>query len=433
MEIIFWGATETVTGSMTFFKLPEGLICVDAGLYQGTPEIEKLNETPLPFKPRDIKSVVLTHAHLDHSGFLPYLVKNGFRGPIFCTKATLALVKIILEDSAKIMEKKYYDPKDVQRTLNLVKIIKWNEVVPLLGGSIKLIPAGHILGASSVEIISNNKKIIVSGDLGRSDDPLMDAPNPIQECDAVIMESTYGSRKRTGVINQEIESFINRVKKQSAVGIIASFAVARAQLIIHAIDEYFLLHPENRIKVFLDSPMMLNANKIYKKFSFLTKNPETLKKYLESCHFIEYQNQWDHLKKKTGPMIIISSSGMLSGGRILRYLENWQHDKTAILFLAGHQSEGSPGQALLKGQRDIAISEESLIHWCGEVLNSDAFSSHADQDELLEWTKKLDKKTPIYLIHGDHESKIKLRTELKQHFEMVYIPKRMDTFKPDVC
>ncbi len=430
MEIIFWGATQTVTGSMTFIKLPEGIICVDAGLYQGTEDIEKLNDTTLPFKPSDIKLVVLTHAHLDHSGLLPYLVKHGFKGSILCTKATSALVKIILEDSAKIMEKNYYDLKDVQKTLNLIKTIKWDESISLLGGSFRLLPAGHILGASSAEIMANNRKVIVSGDLGRSDDPLMNAPNPCPDCDAVILESTYGSRNRTGSIDQEIELFINRVINHSTVGIIASFAVARAQLIINAINEYFLLHPEKKIQVHLDSPMMLQANKVYKKFSFLTKNPETLKKYIESSSFVEYQNQWDHLKKKTGPLIIISSSGMLSGGRILRYLENWQHDKKAILYLAGHQSEGSPGLKLIEGQREIAISEENPIYWNGEILTSDAFSSHADQEELIAWTKKLNKKTPIYLIHGNNESKIKLKAELKKHFEMVYIPKRMDTFKP---
>jgi metallo-beta-lactamase family protein len=429
MEIIFWGSTEGVTGSMTFVRLPEGLICVDAGLYQGTEETEALNEKPLPFNPNEINAVILTHAHLDHSGYLPLLIKNGFKGKIFCTRPTAALIKIILEDSAKIPDQHYYDEEQVKETLKHLSIIEWNESKSLLGGSFKLIPAGHILGASSVSIESEGKTIVFSGDLGRKDDPMMKAPLPCPPCDAVIMESTYGNRKRTGDIEKELNSFLMKISRESRIGIIASFAVARGQLLITLINNFFVRHPDEKVRVVFDSPMMGLANEVFEKYSYLTKIPGTIKNALLGQEGIEHQGQWDGLKKKKGPLIIISSSGMLTGGRIGRHLENWQDDKTAILFLTGYQSEGTPGRELLNGHRTIKSTSGKMIHWEGEVLSSDAFSSHADHDELIEWTNELNCESKIFLIHGEKDAKMNLKNDLSSKFSFVHIPSKSEIFK----
>lgn len=428
MEIIFWGSTEEVTGSITFVRVPKGLICIDAGLYQGTPETEALNETPLPFTPSEINAVILTHAHLDHSGYLPFLVKNGFRGRIFCTKPTAELAKIILEDSAKIPDQNLYDMEDVKITLNHISIVEWGELKPLLGANFKLLPAGHILGASSVSLESNGKTVIFSGDLGRKDDPIIKAPFPCPPCDVVILESTYGNRKRSGNIEKEMFTFLMKISREIRVGIIASFAVARGQLLITLINDFLHHHPEQKIRVVFDSPMMKEANKIYQKYSFFTKIPEKLKNSLSGQESIEHQGQWDSLKKKKGPLVIISSSGMLTGGRIGRHLENWQHDKTAILLLAGYQGEGTPGREILEGNRTIKNSSSGIIQWEGEVQSSDAFSSHADHDELIEWTKNLQEQTKIYLIHGEKKAKLALKEDLSKKFDSVQIPEKLESF-----
>jgi metallo-beta-lactamase family protein len=428
MEIIFWGSTEEVTGSMTFVRLPEGLICVDAGLYQGTVETEALNEKPLPFKPHEIMAIILTHAHLDHSGYLPFLIKNGFKGKIFCTKPTEALIKIILEDSAKIPDQNYYDQEHVKETLKHISTVEWNETKSLLGASFKLIPAGHILGASSLKIESEGKTVMFSGDLGRKDDPIMKAPLPCPPCDSVILESTYGNRKRTGNIEKELHSFLMKISRESRIGIIASFAVARGQLLITLINDFFNRHPDEKVRVVFDSPMMGLANEVYEKYSRLTNIPEKMKNALFGQEGIEHQGQWESLKKKKGPLIIISSSGMLTGGRIGRHLENWQDDKTAILFLPGYQSEGTPGREFLNGNRTIKTTSGQIIHWEGEVLTSDAFSSHADHDELIEWTNGLNDETKIFLVHGEKEAKIHLKNELSKKFKSVKIPSRLETF-----
>ncbi len=427
MEITFWGATEEVTGSMTFVHLPKGIICIDAGLYQGTQQTELLNEIPLPINPKYLKAIIITHAHLDHSGYLPILIKNGFRGKIFCTKPTAALMKIILEDSAKIPDQLFYETPDVNETIKHISIVNWNENKSLLGADFKLIPAGHILGASSIEIISKGKKVIFSGDLGRSDDPLMFPPQSCPKCDAVIMESTYGSRRRNGSIEKDLLNFLTRVKNESKVGIIASFAVARGQTLITLINEMFQLHSELKTRIVADSPMMNLANGVYQKFSHETKFTKLLKESLKNVDMIDHEGEWVSLKKKKGPLIILSSSGMLSGGRILRHIENWKDNENAILFLPGYQGAGTPGRDFVEGKREMKGLSGKNIIWKGEVMTSEAFSSHADREELISWLKNLNKGTKIFLIHGENESKMKLKSELEKSFTFVNSPKKNQT------
>ena len=407
MKITFWGATEDVTGSMTFVHLPEGLIAIDCGMAQGSRDTQKLNELKPIFPTTDIKAVILTHAHLDHSGLLPRLVKEGFRGPIYCTLPTSRLAQVILRDSASLNKDDFYDDEDVTRTLHLMKTVDWHQSVSLLGGSFKLLPAGHILGAASVKINSEDKSVVFSGDLGRTNDPLIPAPEPCPNVDAVIMESTYGNRVRTGNAEKELFSFLMELSRGARVGIIASFAVARAQLLITLIHEFFERHPEEKIRVVMDSPMMVEANKVYKNYSRLTKSPEELRDSIEDFEVIAFDRQWRSLSKKEGPLLIISSSGMLTGGRIKRHLRNWQDDERAILFLPGYQAKGTPGRHFLDGFRDIPAEEpgEENILWKGQVLGSDAFSSHADQNELFDWVKDVSPEAKIFLVHGETESK----------------------------
>lgn len=422
MKMTFWGATTEVTGSMTFLELPEGICMIDAGLSQGSPESAELNLRPLPYQARDIKAIVLTHAHLDHSGYLPKLYKDGFRGIIHATKATAKLARIILLDSAKISKGELYDEKDALRTLDLFRIHDWESTFDLLGTSARLFSAGHILGASSVLIQTKDKKIVFSGDLGRTDDPLLLPHKSCPLCDVIVMESTYGGRTRPQTLETELASFIMKIGRENRVGIIASFAVARAQTLLTLIHEFFQRHPEEKFRVVMDSPMMKEANNVYQKFSSLTLRPESAFEALDKVEVIEHRRQWMSIREADGPLLIVSSSGMLTGGRVLNYLSNWKDDPRAILFLPGFQAPGTTGRNLLEGKREITISDEETIHWSGEVLGSEAFSSHADHDELIGWATENNPEAKVYLLHGDKEAKSKLREKLKEKGHEVKIP-----------
>lgn len=420
MNIHFIGATADVTGSMTIVSNNQGMILVDCGLYQGTSDIVKKNREPLPFNPKEIQAIVLTHAHLDHSGFIPRLVKLGFRGDIFCTRATMKLAKIIMLDSAKILEKNekhllhsFYALEDVMTATSFFKTKEYHERFEVLGMSVELFSAGHILGAASV-ILKGDKTIVFSGDLGRSNDPINESPENCPPADIVIMESTYGATVRENVIEDELKHFLDKVKKESKIGIIASFAVARAQLLLTLIHNYYLQHPEEKIRVVIDGPMMVEANKVYKEFSKNTKMADDLTASLSEVEIIDQLGEWESIRKKEGPLIVITSSGMVSGGRVWRYIQNWQGDSNACLFLPGFQGAGTPGRLLSEGTRVIYDEEGKKIHWHGEVITSDAFSSHADQSELVLWLKNVRPETQIYLLHGEEQSKKVLKKKLEE-------------------
>lgn len=417
MDIRFIGATEDVTGSMTLLTNATGMLLVDSGLYQGVNEVVVRNKNKLPFDPAEVSAIILTHAHLDHSGFIPRLVKLGFRGKIFCTQATMKLARIIMSDSAKLMSNEehalhnFYEPEHVAISTSLFKTKKVGEVFEVLGMRVELLNAGHILGATSV-IIKGEKSIVFSGDLGRSNDPLIVGPGPCPAADIVVMESTYGDRVRKGNLEDDLFRFLRDIKAQSRVGIIASFAVARAQLLVTLIHKFYSMHPEEKVRTVIDSPMMVEANNVYKEFSKDLKMPEEVIFALSNIEVIDQAREWDSIQKKDGPLIVITSSGMVSGGRIWRYLENWQQDERACLFLPGYQGAGTAGRLLSEGHKIITDEKGKKINWHGEVLTSHEFSSHADQSELIAWLKNISLESQIYLNHGEKESKEALKNKL---------------------
>ena len=415
MKIKFWGGTDEVTGSKTYLELPEGMIMIDCGMVQGPDEADRMNRAQLPILTSEIKAIIITHAHLDHSGYLPRLIKKGFTGPIYCTPASAKLIRIILEDSAGLLKDgDFYNIQDVLKTISMLKPIEWNHTVELLGSTFHFQSAGHILGASSAVIKVNNKKIVFSGDLGRVDDPLIPPPTPCPPADLVIMESTYGGKVRQGSYEKELHTFLTTISREGRVGIIASFAVARAQMLMTLIYEFYQRHPEEKVRVVLDSPMMKEASRVYKNYAFMTTRKDSLYEAMEEFEILEHQNEWETLKRKSGPLIILSSSGMLTGGRIQRHLANWQDDEKAILFLPGYQGEGTPGRAFLEGERRIRTEDDEMINWRGEVWSSEAFSSHADQTELMQWVQNVNPQSKIFLIHGEEKSKLDLKKKLTE-------------------
>lgn len=425
MKLHFWGATDDVTGSMTFLEHEGEIIMIDAGLAQGTIKTEELNLLATPFDPKNIKAIVITHAHLDHSGFLPRLTRKGFRGEIYCTNPTAKLMQIILNDSAGLNEADFYDEKDVSLTMSFVMVKDWKKKFQIGNLELEFLPAGHILGASSVLIQSERKSILFSGDLGRQDDFLLPEVPSAPKADIVVMESTYGSKVRLGDYKKDLYSFLATVSTQSRVGIIASFAVARAQTLLTLIHDFFEEYPQYKVRVVADSPMMKEANMIYKRYAHLTKLPEALFETMSEIDTIDFQREWETLKRKHGPLIILSSSGMLTGGRIARHLANWQDDEKAILFLPGYQGKGTPGRAFLEGKRTILGPNEEHVHWKGEVWHSDAFSSHADQQELINWVSTNNIDSEIFLLHGEESSKQELQKKLNDKgMSKVQIPYR---------
>lgn len=429
MKLHFWGATDDVTGSMSFLELGEKIIMVDCGLAQGSKQTEKINQLTLPYLPKDISAVLVTHAHLDHSGYLPRLVKKGFQGPIFCTPQTAKLMRIILLDSAGLNEDDFYGEEDVQKTLHMVKTIEWNTHFEIANANACFYPAGHILGASSLLLKYQDQSLLFSGDLGRTDDPILPALPPAPKADFVVMESTYGDKLRQGDMKKELHTFLVEIAEGSRVGIIASFAVARAQTLLTLIHEFFDAHPEYKSRVVMDSPMMKEANRVYQQYSHLTNMPASVFEALDEIDAIDSQKEWESLKKKSGPLIILSSSGMLTGGRISRHLENWQDDERAILYLPGYQGEGTPGRAFLEGNRSMQNRNGETFQWSGDVWTSEAFSSHADQKDLLQWVLENNKTSKIFLLHGEYNSKVGLKRKLEEVAQAnVVIPARGEAF-----
>ncbi len=428
MKITYWGAIDDVTGSMTFIDSGDGIVMVDCGLSQGLPEIEKLNYRKLPYEANRIKAVILTHAHLDHSGYLPALVKQGFRGEIYCTQATLELTRIILNDSATLMKDDgLYNEKDATAAFHRMQVLREFKETLIHGLKVTLRPAGHILGATSVSLLQDGRNIVFSGDLGRDDDPLIPPPSACVDADIVVMESTYGGKIRSGNIHQELSDLLRKVREDSRVMIVASFAVARGQNLLTLFQEHFRRYPNERVPLIMDSPMMEEVNHIYRRFSDLTLEPDNLVFAINEVQSILSVKMWEGVKKKEGPLVILASSGMVTGGRIWRHLENWKDDHKAILFLPGYQSLGTPGHELQHGHRTIH-SENGKLTWKGEVIHSDAFSSHADKTELLKWMSGVKKSAGIRLIHGEPEAKRQLKSSLeKLGYEDVVIPEKLFT------
>jgi metallo-beta-lactamase family protein len=230
-------------------------------------------------------------------------------------------------------------------------------------------------------------------------------------------------------MEQELHSFLVKVARESRVGIIASFAVARGQTLLTLIHDFYERHPEEKVRVVMDSPMMKEANKVYQQYAHLTNFKEDLYAALDDVDSIDFQKEWTSLSHKSGPLIVLSSSGMLSGGRIGRHLYNWREDKRAILFLPGYQGVGTPGRSMQEGKRQLLSPMGEVFEWTGEVLCSEAFSSHADQNGLVNWVETHNKDAKVFLLHGEPSSKISLQKKLKETgLDNVELPKRGSSF-----
>ncbi|MCP4912370.1 MAG: MBL fold metallo-hydrolase [Oligoflexia bacterium] len=439
MEIIYkkLGANKNVTGSKHFLELGKDSILIDCGLYQGPWEVEKKNWEELDIDLAKLKAVVLTHAHLDHSGYIPRLYKKGFKGDIYSTYLTSKLATIVIEDSASIMaqtakknaenmgkKSKYgellYSEAEVNHSLKRFIIKKEKESFTIGAFTLKFHRAGHIPGASLLEVFVGNKSLLFSGDLGRQDDILMKEPDylDLKKYDYVFSESTYGNREREPQITQydEVLKLLKERKSKGSSILIASFAIARTQGLMYLVDKVLRDHPELEVDCFLDSPMGIRASE-----AILSGHDDSFQVSKEDLErsFLRFKfcrESWEsnELFEKDGPRLIISSSGMLSGGRVLKHFSKFAENEDDFIFLPGYQGEGTLGRSLIAGEKKVS-HEEKEIEVKATIVSSMAFSSHADQGEILDFISHVSaQETKVILSHGEVESMAALKEKIIQ-------------------
>jgi len=433
----FLGGAGTVTGSK--FVLDHGgpRIMVDCGLFQGLKNLRQTNWKSLPVEARSIDAVVLTHAHLDHSGYLPRLVKEGFGGRVLCTSATRELTALILRDSAYLHERdadlanRYgfskhhpalplYDRHDAERAIRAIDTVKLHrETTVYRDATVHFRRAGHILGAASAEIRLGGRRIVFSGDLGRYDDPVMFDPEPVPEADYVVIESTYGNRRHEAVDPVEVlGDIVERTIRRGGTVVIPAFAVGRAQSLL-----YFLWRIRRRsvlkdLRVFLDSPMAASAGALLHRFD--SEHKLQREDYEAACATVQYVDNIEESKALSAdrdPKVIVSASGMATGGRVLHHIAAFApHPQNTLLF-SGFQAVGTRGRKLLDGAREVRIHGQWVqVH--AEVDNLSMLSAHADADELMRWLRGFRRRPQqVFIVHGEPDASEALRERIGRELE----------------
>ena len=434
MKLTFWGATRTVTGSKYLISVDDRRVLIDCGLFQGHKELRLRNWSRLPIDPSMLDAVILTHAHIDHSGYLPRLIQQGFKGKIYCTAAPLALCAILLPDSGYLQEEDAYranrygyskhKPAEPLYTKDQgIEAIKHfvpiqyntlNELFPNF--SFKFLPAGHILGAAMVEITHDHHVTIFTGDLGRPHDLIMKPPTTIQHADTLILESTYGNRlHETSNPLADLEKTIQATISKKGSVIIPAFAVGRAQELLYLLYQLKSTHRIPNIPIYLDSPMAENVSDLLIRFANEHRlNPSQCQALCDVATYIKTPEESKAIDKDGVPCIIISASGMLEGGRILHHLKVYLPDSRNTILLTGYQAPGTRGDRLLQGETELKIHGEMIpVHAKVEVMHQ--LSAHADYQEILDWLSHF-KKAPrqTFLTHGELTSSEALQTHIKK-------------------
>lgn len=433
-RLTFLGATATVTGSKYLVEAGGRRILVDCGLFQGYKPLRLRNWAPFPVDPKSIDAVVLTHAHLDHTGYLPRLVRDGFKGRIWCTDATQALCEILLPDSGRLQEedaeyanrKGYskhrpaeplYNEDDARRCLLQLHGVPFDsEFEPVPGLHARLRPQGHILGAAAVQLEHESARLTFSGDIGRPHDPLMQAPSPLAACDWIVTESTYGNRTHApGDLEQELGVVLKRVAARGGVVVIPAFAVGRAQLLIHMIGRLQASGVVPRMPVYLNSPMATDVTALYHRFrSEHRLTQEECDALHRVAKIITTVEESKALNTRHGPMVIISASGMMTGGRVLHHVRAFAPDPRNAIVLSGYQAGGTRGAALLGGARSIRIFGQD-VPIKAEVVQLSGASAHADANEILDWLRTAPRPPrKVFVTHGEPDAADALRVRIER-------------------
>lgn len=446
----FLGAAGTVTGSRYLVAAGQRRILVDCGLFQGFKQLRARNRKPFPARPGTIDTVLLTHAHLDHSGYLPALIRAGFAGRVICTRATAELCGLILPDSGHIQEEEaryaarkgyskhrnptpLYTLKDAKAALGRFDTVDFGRRVELGDGiAATFIPAGHLLGAAQIRLEIGGTTVHFSGDLGHDPDPLMRPPEPFGGADVLVCESTYGNRTHPDIDPEaELAPILGRVFARGGTVLIPSFAVGRAQGLMYHIARLMARGDIPRVPVFLNSPMSVDATEIYHRHHdehhVSWEDCIAMFRLAKRVNTVE---QSKYLNTRQGPMIIISASGMLTGGRILHHLVSFGGNRRNAILLSGFQAGGTRGAALAEGARRLRLfGREVAIE--AEVVQLRAFSGHADAEELLRWMSAGPAPRMTYVTHGEPSASDTLRFRIEHelgrdarvpdHLETVYL------------
>lgn len=434
MRLTFIGATGTVTGSKYLLETNSRKILVDCGLFQGFKQLRLRNRAPLIVDPKEIDWVILTHAHIDHSGYLPLLVKNGFKGKIYCSSATFELCKTLLPDSGRLQEEEadyanettyskhspalpLYTEQDAINSLNYFLSVEFDQLIELEQGlTFKLYRAGHILGAAYIFIKDHKTSILFSGDIGRPNDLVMLPPTRFaEEVDYLVVESTYGNRRHTNIDPMVgLAEVINRTIARKGAVIIPAFAVGRAQALLYLIYLLKTLKKIPDVPVYLNSPMATNVTEIY--HAHHAEHRLTLEQCNAMCGIAYAVNSIEEskeLNKSLKPMIIIAASGMATGGRVLHHLK-WfgPYQRNTILF-TGYQASGTRGAAILAGAESIKIHGE-YVPIRAEIAMLNNFSAHADWYEVVEWLKSFpEAPRQTFITHGEPDAADSMRHQIE--------------------
>lgn len=430
----FLGANNTVTGSRYLVRCGPGTLLVDCGLFQGYKTLRLRNWAPFPIQPAGIDAVLLTHAHLDHSGYLPRLTREGFRHRVWCTRATRSLCRILLPDSARLLEEEadfanrkgssrhhpaqpLYTEADAMACLNRFNAEPFDAAFePVPGVRATFRAQGHILGAASLTLEFKGRRLTFSGDIGRTVDPVMPAPAPLVESDWVVTESTYGNRLHAGdSLKDELLPILQRVIARGGVAILPAFAVGRAQSLLHVIAELQGEGHFSSVPVYLNSPMATKVTDLLREFPHEHRlDTQALDAMQRMTHVVDSVEASRQLNLRKGPMIIVSASGMLTGGRVLHHVLAFGPDPRNAIILCGYQAGGTRGASLVAGARRLRIYGQD-VSVAAEVVQVSAGSAHADADEIMAWLRTAPRAPEkVFVTHGEPDAADALRLRIER-------------------
>lgn len=456
-SITFHGAAGTVTGSRHLLEYDGHKVLVDCGLFQGGRELKAKNWEPFPVDPDEVDAVLLTHAHTDHIGYLPRFVRNGYKGPVYATTGTVGLCRVSLPDGGRLQEEEaryhnrhqtsrhqpaepLFTEGDAYEALKLMKTLHYHQWQELPGGAqFRMVPAGHILGSAFIEFyFANGERILMGGDLGRYDTPIIKDPTPMDFAEYLVIESTYGNRLHNdGDAKEKIAEIVSEAERNRRVILIPSFAIGRTQEILW----YFhLLEKEGRwpnLRVYVDSPMANKATLLY------TESEEDHDADMkidmregyspfrdDMVHLVRDRNMSKELNHANGPFIVIAGSGMCNGGRIVHHLKARASDPSTLILFTGYQADGTLGRRILDGQEEVRILGAE-IPVRAEVQRLDMLSAHADYGEMLRWLgnfKEAPKKT--FIIHGEPDAALAQQKHIQEMLGWnTIIPAQGDKFE----
>ena len=433
----FLGGTGTVTGSKYLIESGGKRVLVDCGLFQGYKALRERNREPFPVPPDTIDAVLLTHAHLDHSGYVPALVRDGFRGPIIATTGTAELCSILLPDSAHLLEeeaahaalkgyskhnppKPLYTIQNVEQALSQFRTADFDEVLDVVQGvKATFLPAGHILGASQLHIEVAGTTLHFTGDMGRQHDPLMKPPREFEGAEILITESTYGNRTHPNIDpEKELGPALKPVLDRGGVVVIPAFAVGRTQGLMLHIWRLMDRGEIPRVPIYVNSPMAASATRMYHKHQEEHTIPvEEFEAVYDVAHMVGTVEESKTLNEKHGPMIIIAASGMMTGGRVLHHLVAFGEDPNNAIVISGYQAGGTRGALLAEGAKTLRIFGHD-VPIKAEVIQLQSMSGHADSQEILDWMKRSPKAPKMtYVTHGELDAADRMRFRISSELK----------------